>query len=96
MVKRAKSYDSKFKAELALLALESSKSLAELGSTHQVPRTTIIEWRDKLIAEAGQIFISGYEKSKQVRCLEQEIETLHRLLGEMSVENSYLKKRLKK
>ncbi len=91
---KGKYYDSKLKAEVAISALDGSNSLIEIGSKHNVPKATIIEWRDKLISNAAELFIPAYEKDKQMRALKQEIESLQRIVGEVTVENSFLKKKL--
>jgi len=95
MVRRIKAYDSRFKASIAISALSEAKSLLEIGSEHNVPKSNIIEWRDKLIAGSPELFIPLHEKNKQIRLLKQEIESLHKVLGEVTVENSFLKKKLK-
>ena len=96
MTKRIRGYDSKFKAEVALSALSGSKSLIEIGSEHKVSKTTVIEWRDKLVTGAAELFIPAYEKEKQIKLLKQEIESLHKVVGEIAVENSFFKKKLLK
>lgn len=91
---KCKTYDSKFKAEVALQALDNSKSLVEIGSERNVPKTTIIEWRDRLISNASELFLPPHERDRQVRSLKQEIELLHKMIGEITIENSFLKKKL--
>jgi len=94
MKKVNRSYDSRFKAVVAISALSNEKSLVELCSEHNVPKSNVIEWRDKLISEASELFIPAHEKDKKMRLLKQEIESLHKVVGEVSVENSFLKKKL--
>jgi hypothetical protein len=59
-----------------------------------VPKTTIIEWRDRLITSAAELFIPVSEKDKKVKFLQQEIDMLHKIVGEITVENNFLKKKL--
>jgi hypothetical protein len=68
--------------------------LIEICSEHHISKTTLIEWRDKLITGASEVFIPFDEKNKQVKTLQQEIALLHNILGEVTVENSFLKKKL--
>jgi len=96
MSKRGRGYDCKFKAEMAISALNETKSIVEICAEHNVPKTTVIEWRDKLITEASELFVPEHEREKQIRILKQEIESLHKVVGEVTVENSYLKKKLER
>ena len=57
MTKRTcKTYDAKFKAKVAIEAISTSKELIELSVAHNVPKTTIIEWKEKLLNEASELF----------------------------------------
>jgi len=91
---KGKYYDSKMKAEVAISALDQSQSLLEIGSKYNIAKTTVIEWRDKLIAEASELFIPAHEKARKTKALQQEIESLQRIVGEITVENNFLKKKL--
>jgi len=93
-IKRRKGYDSKFKAEVAMAALNGTKSLIEIGAEHKISKTAIIEWRDKLINGATELFMPVHEREKRIRLLQQEIDTLHKIVGEVTIENSFLKKKL--
>ena len=91
---KGKYYDSKIKAEVALTALDKSQSLLEIGSKYNVAKTTVMEWRDKLLTDAVEVFVPAHEKAKRVKALEQEIESLQKIIGEITVENNFLKKKL--
>lgn len=97
MMKRiCKSYDAKLKAKVALEALAGRKELIEISTEHNISKTTICEWRDKLVNEASEVFIPLYERDKQVKQLKENIEDLHRIIGEVTIENSFLKKKLQR
>jgi transposase len=91
-----KSYESSFKAELALKLLKEEKSIFELSTEYQVPQTNLTEWKNKLISQARTIFIPESEKNKQMKLLQQEIEKLHSIIGEITVENNFFKKKLQR
>jgi hypothetical protein len=55
-----------------------------------------MEWRDKLVNEAAELFVPPHERDKRVKLLRQEIELLHKVIGEVTVENNFLKKKLMK
>ncbi len=96
MKRICKSYDAKLKAKVALEALAGRKELIEISTEHNISKTTICEWRDKLVNEASEVFIPLYERDKQVKQLKENIEDLHRIIGEVTIENSFLKKKLQR
>lgn len=91
-----KSYEAKLKAKVALAAIKGEESIVEICAANNIPKTTAVEWRDKLVNEAELIFIPLHEREKQAKVLKQEIEILHKMIGEISVENNFLKKKLLK
>ena len=95
MTKRTcKTYDAKLKAKIALELVSEKKSIIEIASTYNVPKSTILEWKEKLLNEAQELFISTYEKDKQTKKLKDTVSELHKLIGEITIENSFLKKKL--
>lgn len=95
MTKRVcKTYEARLKAKVALEAYLGKKELIEISTEHHISKTTICEWRDKLINEATEIFIPTHEKDKQVKQLKETIENLHKIIGEVTIENNFLKKKL--
>lgn len=94
MSRECKSYDAKFKAKIALEILKGQKELIEIAAENNVPKSTIVEWRDKLLQEAEQLFIAPHERDRQIKKLQANIIELHKVVGEISIENSFLKKKL--
>jgi transposase-like protein len=94
MTRKLKNYDSKLKAEVAIEAIKGKKSLVEICATHNLPKTNVRDWENKLISEASSIFVAKHEKEKEVKNLKIEIEQLHKIIGEITVENNFLKKKL--
>lgn len=88
-----KSYDAKLKARVAIEALKGVNIL-ELCKENKVPKSNVIEWRNKLTSEAESLYISSIEKKKAEKLLKQEIEKLHKIIGEITIENNFLKKKL--
>ncbi len=90
-----KQYDANLKAKLALEFISGKKSAVELSAEYKVPQTNLHDWREKLLDNAKEIFIPTGEKNRQVKLLEQQISSLHKVIGEITVENNFLKKKLK-
>jgi transposase len=94
MSKGYKSYDAKLKARIALESMKGDISLVQLCADNKISKTSVIEWRDKLTQEAETIFVPSHEKQKLLNNARKEIETLHKVIGEITVENNFLKKKL--
>ena len=90
-----KQYDANLKAKLALEFITGTKSVFELSAEYKVPQTNLHEWKAKLLDNAKEVFIPETEKNKKAKLLEQEISSLHKIIGEITVENNFFKKKLK-
>jgi len=90
-----KQYDNKLKAKLALELLKGSKTVVELSAEYKVPQTNLHEWKTKLVDSASELFLPQSEKNKELKSKEQEVASLHKIIGEITVENNFLKKKLK-
>lgn len=87
-----KTYDAKLKAKIALELIAEKKSIIEIAAEYNMPKSTILEWKEKLLNEAQELFIPAYEKEKQVKKLKDTVSGLHKLIGEITIENNFLKK----
>ena len=94
MTRKCKSYDAKLKAKVAIELLQSKKDVIEIAAAYNLPKSTILEWKEKLLNEAQELFISPHEKNKQVKKLQDIVSDLHKVLGEVTIENNFLKKKL--
>lgn len=90
-----KSYEAKLKAKVAIEALKGANIL-EICKENKVPKSNVIEWKNKLTSEAESLYISSIEKKKAEKLLTQEIDKLHKIIGEITIENNFLKKKLMK
>ncbi len=94
MKRECKSYESKLKASVAIEALEGKRELLEIATRHKIPKSTIHEWKDRLINHAIDLFKPPHERDKQIKQLQSDIEGLHKIIGEITIENNFLKKKL--
>ena len=91
-MKRRK-FTASFKTKVVLEALKERDSLTDLSQKHKLSPNQISKWKSEFLSGAPQIF-SG-KKSSVEREVEQERDRLLRTIGELKVENDYLKKNLK-
>lgn len=89
-MKVRKSFGSELKAKVALLALRENQTMAEISSAHGVHPIQISRW--KKIAQENLSFVFSERLGK---CDHLElIEKLYRNIGELKVENDWIKKKL--
>lgn len=91
-MKRRK-FTSKFKTKVVLAALKESESLSALAMKYELAPTQISKWKKEFVAGADQIFDRGPVSQKSESEIERE--RLLRIIGELKVENDFLKKSLK-
>jgi transposase-like protein len=88
-----KRHDPTFKAKVAGEALKGIKSLSELSSEYGVHPVQISAWKKKLIDNMTDIFATKVDKSGQDA--EKEKAELYRQIGQLKVENDWMKKKAK-
>jgi len=84
-------FGKEFKAKVALAAIKGDKTSAELSSMYEVHSTVINRWA-KLAREQMPLIFTEKEEKDQDK--EKLIEELYKRIGELSIENDWLKKKL--
>lgn len=83
-----KKYSPAFKAKVALAALTSDKTMAELCSEFGVHQTQINKWKRELKDGAAGIF-SAEVQTEEV-ATQKKIHQLHAKIGQLTVERDFL------
>lgn len=91
-MKRRK-FTANFKTKVVLEALKERDSLTDLSQKHKLSPNQISKWKSEFLSGAPQIFSS--KKASVEKEAEQERDRLLKTIGELKVENDYLKKKLK-
>lgn len=91
MSKKRTQYKPEFKAKVALAALKSDETVAELSVRFGIHPTMISNWKRALLDGAANIFDKGEKSRKQN---EAQIEDLYRHIGQLKVERDFLSKKL--
>ncbi len=89
-----KNHGNEFKAKVVLAALKEDRSLTELASEYGVHPIQIGVWKKQVKESVSHLFekgsnARGYEKEQK-----QLIEKLYEKIGQVEVENDWLKKKL--
>lgn len=86
-------FSADFKAKVALEAIKNQRTLAELSQQFEVNSVTISKWKAEFLANMAAVF--GGQTSP-VESESPELEKLYAQIGQLKVENDFLKKSAKK
>lgn len=90
MAKAPQKRTNEFKLMVALESLKGERAITDLAALHNLHPKQIRRWRDKLLSEGAEIFT---HKATQ-KITEPNREHLLHLIGQLSLELEYLKKKL--
>lgn len=91
MKKKRRSFTERFKAEVALEAVRSMKTLAELATEYQVHPNQILKWKKHLVAHASELYFKG--ASKNIVTEEELTAPLYEEIGRLKMDVKWLKKK---
>jgi transposase-like protein len=80
-----------FKKKVALEALREDKTLSQLASQHGVHPLQVGKWKKELI-EGSESLFEGKRSRKQDESIDRE--GLEKKVGQLTMENDFLKKKL--
>lgn len=86
-----KRFGAGFKARVAIEVLKNNMTIAELSSKHGVHPTQIQAWKSELITRSEDVFS---KKDKKYMLNEKRLAELERKIGQLTIENDFLKKNL--
>ena len=89
MTKR-KRHTAQFKFFVALDAAKEIKTLNELAGQHSIHPAQISQWKKLLLEEGCDIFLPH----KKNIGLQKRLDELYRMVGEITMERDWLKKKL--
>ena len=87
-----KKFEAGFKARVALEVIKGEKTLAQISSEYGAHANQVSKWKQELLKGAAEIF--RRKNGKQDNGQEEKIENLYKSIGELKVENDWLKKKL--
>lgn len=90
-----KRYDKDFKAKVAIEAMKGEKTLQELALQFEVHPNMIAQWKRQLIEQAAGLFEKAGKGNAEAEAAEYKTDQLFRQIGQLQVENDYLKKKYK-
>jgi transposase-like protein len=94
MKKSRRKFTAKFKATVAIEALKEQQTLLELSKRFEIHPNQITTWKREFIDNAQAAF--GVDKQPTEASSEVPVERLYQEIGQLKVENEFLKKNLKR
>lgn len=87
-------FKSEFKAKVALAAIKEHQTLEEICKRFEVHPTQANLWKREFLANASQLFDKENKHIDQ-EDQEKKLQELYAQIGQLKVENDFLKKKLK-
>jgi len=91
MKKGRKNHSARFKAKVALEAVKGVKSLSELASKYEVHPNQIRQWKQQLLDQVCDLFVD--KRRRKADDEEKKRDQLYQQIGQLKVENDWLKKK---
>ena len=94
MNNQRRNFSADFKAKVALEALKEQKTVAQLAEEYELHPTQIAEWKKQAQERMAGLF-GDTRGEKEVHQTEVQVEKLYAQIGQLKVENDFLKKKLR-
>jgi len=88
-----KKYTSKFKTKVVLEVLKERSSVAELAQKYELAPQQINQWKRDFLSKADSVFEQKGKSRKAEQ--EEEKDQLLKAIGQLKVENDFLKDALR-
>lgn len=89
---RRKNFSASFKAKVALAAIKEEMTLIELSEKYEVHANVIRNWKNQFLESSELIFEDKRKKKSGDK--RNDPDQLYRQIGQLKVENDWLKKKL--
>lgn len=92
MSKSRRKFSASFKSKVALEALQERETVETLSKKYEVHPNQIMSWKKELRENSDQVFSSGQgvKQDKSAKLIDE----LYRQIGQLKVDNDWLKKKL--
>ena len=91
MKQKRRKFSGAFKAKVAIEALKERETLAELSKRFEVHPNMISKWKQEFLEKSAEIFDKKSDAESEV-----DADKLYAKIGQLEIENDFLKKSLNK
>jgi transposase-like protein len=91
-MKSRRKFTAAFKAKVALEAIRERESLSTLSSKYELSQEQISKWEREFLEKSELVFTLEHPDRK----VEKEHQRLKEIIGDLHIENDFLKKNLQK
>ncbi len=91
-----KNYSGKFKAKVAVEVIREQDTIAELASKYEVHRSLLTRWKKEALEGLPALFSTARKDKKNSNDTQNLIEDLYKQIGQLTVENDWLKKKVER
>lgn len=85
-------FTAEFKTKVVLEVLKERQTLAELAKKHEIHPTQLTTWKREFMEKSTSVFSEKAVDTAKGHA--DEIEKLYAQIGQLQVENTFLKKKL--
>lgn len=87
-------FTAAFKAKVVIEALKERSSIEELARKHELHPNQITQWKKAFLDNAATVFEDPETRSDDEKNREQEENKLYARIGQLEMQNNWLKKKL--
>lgn len=87
-----RNHSAAFKARIALEAIRSEKTVAQIATHHQVHVTQVTAWKNQALEQLATVFDGNAKAADN----DERIRELHAKIGELTVERDFLDRAFRK
>lgn len=87
-------FSSDFKAKVVLESLKEKSTIEELAKKYELHPNQITLWKKEFLANASAAFESTSSRESLKKDRDEEIVSLYAKIGQIQIENDFLKKKL--
>jgi transposase-like protein len=91
---KRKTFSPELKKRISVEAIREQRSINEIASAHEVHPAQVRKWKKELLDGAISIFEDPRKQEGQLKRQEQQEAVLQQKVGQLTIENDWLKKKL--
>ena len=92
MAKKRQYHNAEFKAKVALAAIKGDLTISQICSKFKVDATQVTRWKKEAMDKMASVF--NKKKDSDLEKKNEEIDTLYKQVGKLTIQNNFLREKL--